>query len=66
MAWVEILKLKNVDDETVKEISKDVHRLDTITKRFSKIGSIPILKNENIVGVIYESITYLKTRTSKK
>lgn len=66
MAWGEILKLKNVDHETVNEINKDIHRLETITNRFSKIGSIPILKDENIVKVIYESITYLKTRTSKK
>jgi len=66
MAWVELLKLSNVDRETITELSKDVNRLHIITERFSKIGSATILKPENIVSVIYESVEYLKLRTSKK
>jgi len=66
MAWVELLKLKNVDAETITELEKDVNRLRIITERFSKIGSATILKPENIVSVIYESVEYLKLRTSKK
>ena len=41
-------------------------RLENITERFSKIGSPAILENENIVTVIYDSIEYIKRRTSKK
>ena len=41
-------------------------RLETITERFSKIGSGALLKEENIVPLIYKSIGYLKTRTSPK
>lgn len=65
MAWVEILRMKNLDEETIVEIEKDIHRFDTITQRFSNIGSMPKLENENLVKVIYEMISYMKHRTSK-
>jgi hypothetical protein len=66
IAWIELLRLKNVDEETVAEVTKDVRRLETITERFSKIGSTPKLVPGNIVSVIYDSIEYLRLRTSKK
>ena len=66
MAWVEYLKTKDVGSETIDELQKDVDRLNTITERFSKIGSAANLKTENVVEVIYKSIDYLKKRTSNK
>jgi len=66
IAWIELMKLKQLDNKIVQEIEKDVMRLETITERFSKIGSTPKLIPENIVAVIHEVTQYLKTRTSKK
>lgn len=66
MAWVEYLKLKDVDENTINELSKDITRLETITERFSKIGSIPNLEVENLNKVINDSLSYLKVRISKK
>jgi signal transduction histidine kinase len=66
MAWVDYLEAKDVDPETIEELRKDVNRLSTITDRFSKIGSNPSLVPENLVSVIYSSVSYLKTRTSQK
>ncbi len=66
MAWVDYLEAKDVDSETIDELRKDVNRLSTITDRFSKIGSTPLLVAENVVSVIYTSVSYLKTRTSQK
>lgn len=66
MAWVEYLKMKDVDIESIEEMNKDVKRLDIITQRFSKIGSRPELKCENVVYVIYRSVSYLRVRISKK
>lgn len=66
MAWVDYLETKGIDKETIVELHKDVNRLKTITDRFSKIGSTPVLKPEDIVSLIYESVAYLKTRTSQK
>jgi len=66
MAWVELLRLKGMDDETLFEVTKDIQRLETITERFAKIGSTPKLEQENIVEVIYHAIAYLRLRTSRK
>lgn len=66
IAWMEILEMDGIKHEAFKELNKDVTRLENITERFSKIGSVPKLENENIVEVIYNSIEYLKTRTSHK
>ncbi len=66
MAWIEILKLKNIDPELIKEFEKDIQRLERITERFSKIGSKPELLRMNLVEVLQSSISYLKTRSSNK
>jgi signal transduction histidine kinase len=64
LAWVELLKLKNADPEVISEMEKDVQRLETITERFSKIGSAPVLTPVNILDVIDEGVNYVRTRTS--
>ncbi|HNW70454.1 MAG TPA: ATP-binding protein [Bacteroidales bacterium] len=66
IAWVELLRMKGIDEETLAEVSKDIVRLETITERFSKIGSEPKLEKQDIVAVVNNSIEYLKKRTSKK
>lgn len=66
LAWVDLLKMKNVSPEYVGEIEKDIGRLNTITERFSKIGSPPALKKENLAEVIRRSVSYIQTRSSGK
>lgn len=66
IAWTEYLEGKTFDEKYVAEIRKDLERLETITHRFSKIGSTPELKNENLCEVIQGAITYLQSRASKK
>ena len=65
MAWQEILKSKGIDEGTLKEISRDVDRLNTITDRFSKIGSKPNLQNEDLGKVLENAVDYIRQRTSK-
>lgn len=65
LAWVELLKQKSADKQLIRELHKDVTRLEKITERFSKIGSKPTLRKENIIGILRESVEYLKTRTSE-
>lgn len=65
IGWTEILKIENVNPDYIVEIEKDVDRLKTITERFSKIGSIPVLENVDIIKETIESYDYLKTRSSK-
>jgi len=65
IGWAEILKIENVNPEYIKEIEKDITRLQTITERFSKIGSLPKLEKTNIVEETLITTDYLKTRLSK-
>ena len=66
MAWIELLKSKEETKDMVLEMEKDVARLETITDRFSKIGSKPTLEDENIVQVVEEATNYLKSRLPEK
>lgn len=66
LAWIEVLKSKNVDEKTIAEIRKDLGRLETVTERFSKIGAKPNLEQNDVNLLIEKTLTYLKTRLSKK
>ena len=65
IGWTELLKTEAVNPSYVTEIKKDIHRLEIITERFSKIGSTPLLKPTNIVKATEESFDYLESRSSK-
>src|SRR5204862_6053069 len=56
IAWMEILKMKGMSSEYTGEIQKDIQRLQTITDRFSKIGSAPALQRENVFEVLDHSV----------
>jgi len=64
MAWLEILEQTTENHEYLQEMQKDIHRLETITDRFSKIGSAPELPLSDLPKVMDQSIAYMKTRTS--
>ena len=66
IGWLELLKLENIDETTIEEIQKDINRLQTITDRFSKIGSEPVLEKRDIVEETKSSFEYLQARTSKQ
>jgi len=66
LAWIEVLKSKNVDEQTLSEIKRDLGRLETVTERFSKIGAAPKLEQNDVNKVIESTLKYLKTRLSKK
>ena len=62
MAWTELLKEKEGTEQMVAEMEKDIKRLETITERFSKIGSKSELQKRDIVSLVSQSIEYLKAR----
>lgn len=66
MAWVEYLRFNPENESTCLEITKDIHRLETITQRFSKIGSNPELTKQDLVPIINNAVDYLRIRSSKK
>jgi len=65
IGWAEILKMEQVNPDYIIEIEKDINRLQTITERFSKIGSLPTLSRCDIVEETQATYDYLKTRSSK-
>ena len=65
LGWNELLKTENIDLDITTEIEKDIVRLETITDRFSKIGSLPKLDVANIVEETKNAYNYLKLRNSK-
>ena len=66
LGWIAILRAENVSSDYVDEIEKDVRRLNTIANRFSKIGSLPELKSNNIVSITKTAFDYLENRSSKQ
>jgi len=68
MAWMEYLKSvpELQKHDITSELGKDIHRLEMITARFSSIGSVPILKHENLHEAVLSTVQYLQRRLSSK
>lgn len=68
MAWMEVLR----DDPDLKnkgiadELEKDIRKLTVVTERFSSIGSVPTLRQENVVALVNTVVNYLRPRISSK
>ncbi len=66
MAWVEVLKETYPDDKLIPEMDRDVKRLQRVAERFSKIGSLPELRLENMSQLLEGVAAYMGPRTSGK
>ena len=66
MGWVELLKMQEEPFAGTKEMEEDIERLQIVTDRFSKIGSIPVLEPADIIPLIKDTMAYLQRRFSKK
>jgi len=66
LAWIELLKSREGDSNLIREVGKDVTRLEKITERFSRIGSKPVLVEKNICIILKNAVDYLKIRTSTR
>ena len=66
MGWVEILKLRPQPEskltDTIAEMENDLLRLNKIADRFSKIGSKPDLREEDLSDVIKGVLVYFQKR----
>lgn len=65
LGWNELLRAENISSNITDEIEKDIARLQTITERFSKIGSLPKLEELDIVKETKDAFDYLQLRSSK-
>lgn len=64
IGWVDVMKLKKIDQNLVKEFEKDVKRLEKITERFSRVGSTPRLVPTNIIPILFSTVNYWESRMS--
>lgn len=68
MAWIEFMR---EDPEMkgkrfIEELEKDIQKLRVVTERFSSIGSVPVLRRENVVTLVQNVVHYLRPRVSAK
>ena len=66
MGWIELLKLQEEPFVGTHEMEKDIERLQIVTDRFSKIGSVPVPEPTDINYLIRDTMDYLQKRFSKK
>lgn len=66
VGWMELLKENEDNREYVQEMERDVNRLQLVADRFSKIGSVPVLEEENLVPRLAAMAAYMQTRAPKK
>lgn len=66
MGWIELLKINSNDpdkvNDLISEIENDLERLKKVADRFSKIGSTPEMREENLIKVIERVIAYFERR----
>ncbi len=66
MACLDLLRQEALPQGVVDELAKDIHRLERITQRFSKIGSRPDLQLVDIGGLVEGAVSYLSGRLSRQ
>ena len=66
MGWIDLLKEQNIAPASIEEMQKDIERLEVITERFSKVGSLPELELKDVVQITKDTIRYLQQRTGKQ
>lgn len=66
MGWAELLNINYQNEDKVLDISdemrSDLSRLNKIAKRFSKIGSSPELRRNNVYNIVSKVIEYFQRR----
>lgn len=64
IGWTTLMKEGQKTEVSISEMEKDIDRLKIITERFSKIGSDPVLKLQEITSIIKETVLYIQKRSS--
>jgi hypothetical protein len=65
VGWLEYLRSTG-QEQVANEMEKDVDRLKLIAERFSKIGSTPDLKEEDLAARVKNVVAYMQKRSAKQ
>jgi len=66
IAWHELLQNRYEQDDLLPQMKQDIDRLQTVAERFSKVGSMPVLKETVLYKVLNDSVEYMSHRCSRK
>ena len=70
IAWIEHLKVMSEDNpdqmEVLSELNNDVQKLERVADRFSKIGSIPVLTQNDVYQLLENTRIYMGKRAPRK
>lgn len=65
-AWLELLKESDCNEEAVTEMKNDLDRLKLVADRFSKVGSVPQMQEENVMERVRNMVAYMERRAPSK
>jgi len=65
LGWLTILEQHDIDKKILAQIKSDIKRLETISARFSKIGSLPNKTDMKLSTVVYDLVSYMEIRMPK-
>ena len=65
MGWIKLLEDGEDKENITRNIYEDLNRLSIISDRFSKIGSVPQMKNIDVYKLILNVCEYIKIRAPK-
>ncbi len=66
LGWLTILDQHDVDEKILDQIKHDIKRLEIISARFSKIGSLPNKKEVKLSAVADDLVSYMQIRMPKE
>ncbi len=64
--WLELLRDNEANKEAVTEMQNDLDRLKLVADRFGKVGSAPLLEEENLVAHLSNMVDYMQKRSPSK
>jgi signal transduction histidine kinase len=65
-AWLELLRESDCNEEAVTEMQKDLSRLKLVAERFSKVGSEPVMAEEDVMERVTTMMGYMQKRAPSK
>jgi len=66
LAWLDFIEPDEKNKVYLDELRNDIKRLQDVTARFSNIGSSPELPMTSLADSVYNSVRYIRARSSKK
>ncbi len=66
LAWVDLMRSGITTPDMVDEMQKDITRLQKVSNRFSKIGSVPTLEVHNLCEILDDSVSYMSSRIPQR